>query len=83
MEKSSTASFGACMSRLVRNSTPKADLYLLEYGRYYIAMNCGQRSYNFPVPQDFLSAKDLVTRKAVAKPKLKIKRGQTIVLFRN
>ncbi len=60
----------------------KADLYLLHYGPYYIAMNCSRsRSFSFDVPDRFLDSKNLVTKERVTRSKLKIRGKETIVLF--
>ena len=61
----------------------KADLYLLEYGNYFIAMNChSSRSYSFDVPDAFAGSKNLVSGESISKNKLRVEKAQTIVLYR-
>lgn len=60
----------------------KADLYLLPYGPYFIAMNCHKsRSFSFDVPDEYLKSRDLVSGKSVSKSKLKVSSGETVVLY--
>lgn len=61
----------------------KADLYLLEYGPYFIAMNCHRsKTFTFEVPSPFRESKDLVSKERVSKSKMKIRGQETIVLYR-
>jgi hypothetical protein len=59
----------------------KAQLYTLNYGPYFIAMNCDDsETFRVEVPEDFIGAKDLVSGQLVKFPKANLKPGITIVL---
>jgi len=61
----------------------KGDFYLMEYGPYLIAMNCTkEESFQFPVPEEFQGAKDLVTGRKMTSASAAIRPWQTLVLFR-
>ena len=62
----------------------KAQLYTLEYGNYFIAMNCdGKESFRVDLPEAFVGAKDLVSKQLVKFPKANLKPGKTIVLCKD
>ena len=59
----------------------KAEVYGMTYGPFYIVMNCGKRTQTVPVPKIYRGSKDVQTGKKFSKSKMKVKRGETIVLY--
>ncbi|MEI6892110.1 MAG: hypothetical protein V5783_08070 [Pontiella sp.] len=59
----------------------KAQLYMMEYGPYFIAMNCDdQESFRIDLPKEFVGSKDLVSKQIVKFPTANLRPGKTIVL---
>ena len=60
----------------------KGDFYTMQYGSYFIAMNCtDDQSYPLEIPAKFQESQDLVTTKQIKKNKMTVKPLQTVVLF--
>lgn len=62
----------------------KGKLYILEYGSYYIAMNCDDKeTFRFELPKKFVGSKDLVSGQIAGSTKVNLPAGRTIVLCSN
>jgi len=60
----------------------KANVYGMAYGPFCIVMNCGKRADSIPIPAAYNGTKNLVTGVVFKSGKMKVKRGETVVLFR-
>lgn len=61
----------------------KGNFYRLEYGNYYIAMNCTEdQTYDLSIPKAFVGATDLVSGYSANVTSCKVKPRQTLVLYR-
>jgi hypothetical protein len=59
----------------------KGQLYKLEYGPYYIAMNCDDsETFRFDIPEGFAGAKELVSGRIFGLRKVTLRPGKTLVL---
>lgn len=62
----------------------KGQLYTMNYGPYFIAMNCTEKqSFFFDLPEEFLGEKDLVSGQVCNVANVKISPMQTIVLHQS
>ncbi|MDF7825471.1 hypothetical protein P4B35_15700 [Pontiellaceae bacterium B12227] len=62
----------------------KAQLYIMSYGDYFIAMNCDDSdSFRVDIPADFVGAKDLVSKQIAKFPQANLRPGKTMVLCRD
>jgi hypothetical protein len=59
----------------------KAQVYGMSYGPFCIVMNCGNRAQSIPIPKAYQGAKNLETDEVFSKTRLKVQRGQTVVLY--
>ncbi len=59
----------------------KAQLYTMNYGDYFIAMNCDDKeSFRVDLPEEFIGSKDLVSEQVAKFPTANLRPGMTIVL---
>jgi hypothetical protein len=62
----------------------RAQLYKMEYGPYFIAMNSDEEeTFQFDVPPEFMGARELVSGQVANAPTVNLRPGMTIVLCNN